>query len=303
MFTNYQDTFYCYIPTSYEPKEKWACFDLDWTLTYSEQRLFPQDPKDIHLLPHRRRILKKFAKHHTIIIFTNQKVKSKSEVQKKLDRMTTFINKIKIPVVVCVATGNDSYRKPGRGMYDFCINKFGIPKQVFFCGDAGGRKGDFSDSDLEFAKTCGIKFKVPEKVFKQKPLPIFPQTHHMIIFVGMPGVGKTTFYNQNLKSLGYEWINQDNLKTHKNCLTKLDMATVCGVNVCIDATNPKRETRDEYRDIAQKEGYTVTVIYFTGNGYNRNQLRGTEKVPTIAYHMYFKNLNPPTKKEGELICV
>jgi len=35
----------------------------------------------------------------------------------------------------------------------------------------------------------------------------------MIILVGMPGSGKSTFANRVLLPLGYQWINRDTLKT------------------------------------------------------------------------------------------
>jgi bifunctional polynucleotide phosphatase/kinase len=35
----------------------------------------------------------------------------------------------------------------------------------------------------------------------------------IILFVGSPGSGKSTFYRQKLQPLGYERINQDTLKT------------------------------------------------------------------------------------------
>ena len=38
-------------------------------------------------------------------------------------------------------------------------------KNSFYCGDAAGRKNDFSDSDKNFAKNIGIEFYIPEKIF------------------------------------------------------------------------------------------------------------------------------------------
>ncbi|CAL9731382.1 polynucleotide 3'-phosphatase [Monosporozyma unispora] len=64
-------------------------------------------------------------------------------------------------------------RKPEVGLYkefmkDF-KEKMAIPVDLkcwkWYCGDAAGRKSDFSDSDKAFAENIGIRFKLPEDIF------------------------------------------------------------------------------------------------------------------------------------------
>ena len=38
-------------------------------------------------------------------------------------------------------------------------------KDSFYCGDAAGRKSDFSDTDKLFANSVGLKFLLPEEYF------------------------------------------------------------------------------------------------------------------------------------------
>jgi hypothetical protein len=38
----------------------------------------------------------------------------------------------------------------------------------FYCGDAAGRKSDFSSDDLLFALNTGLKFYTPEMLFKNE---------------------------------------------------------------------------------------------------------------------------------------
>jgi DNA 3'-phosphatase len=56
----------------------------------------------------------------------------------------------------------DNMRKPNTGMFEEMIKKYGlesVPKDcMIMIGDASGRPGDFSDSDLKAATNFGIKY-------------------------------------------------------------------------------------------------------------------------------------------------
>jgi bifunctional polynucleotide phosphatase/kinase len=39
-------------------------------------------------------------------------------------------------------------------------------EKSFFVGDAAGRKGDHSDTDRKWAINAGLRFHVPEELFK-----------------------------------------------------------------------------------------------------------------------------------------
>jgi polynucleotide 3'-phosphatase len=64
------------------------------------------------------------------------------------------------------------YRKPAVGMFEDFEKEYNNLKKeqlknenVVFIGDAAGREGDFSDSDLKFAKNCRVEFRIPEDFF------------------------------------------------------------------------------------------------------------------------------------------
>lgn len=68
--------------------------------------------------------------------------------------------------------GQVSFRKPATGMWlhfqeDFKQKGFQELdlENSFFVGDAAGRSKDFSDSDLKFATSLGLKFYTPEEFF------------------------------------------------------------------------------------------------------------------------------------------
>ncbi|KOG97488.1 polynucleotide 3'-phosphatase [Saccharomyces eubayanus] len=73
----------------------------------------------------------------------------------------------------------EKVRKPMTGMADFferdIHNAYGVSESppittrlnwIYYCGDAAGRKKDFSDSDKKFAENLNVVFKYPEEVFQ-----------------------------------------------------------------------------------------------------------------------------------------
>ena len=132
----------------------------------------------------------------------------------------------------------------------------------------------------------------------------------MIVFVGMPGSGKSSYYKKYLEPLGYVYANQDILKTREKVIKVLNTALKMGENIVIDATNPSRTAkasdsgrkiagRDEFYNLAENAGYKVVVLYFLRDGYGWNKLR-EKKVPDIIYHTYFKNFDSPRQDGKEL---
>lgn len=50
----------------------------------------------------------------------------------------------------------------------------------------------------------------------------------IVLFVGYPSTGKTTFFNQHFAPAGYIHVNQDILKSRGKCLKVVDEAIVAG---------------------------------------------------------------------------
>jgi bifunctional polynucleotide phosphatase/kinase len=281
-----------------------AVFDLDWTLTYNEQHLFPREIDDIKIFPNRRKKLEDIIKlGYTIVIFTNQYAKSKAEKQKKVDRITTFIKELKLPVFVYISTEKDDYRKPNIGMWNLFMKDIPNVKNSIFVGDALGRPEDFSDSDKVFAENIKTMYIYsPEYFFGSAPIPSFKKYKELIVFVGMPGCGKNTYYNKYLSD--HVSIEQDVLKNRKKMLEELDKSLKTGNSIVINSTNPLQENRLEYYKKALKYDYNIKVLYFLVNGTGFNKLR-EKPISSIVYHIYFKNLEPPTYENtpGEVFYV
>lgn len=183
------------------------------------------------------------------------------------------------------------YRKPLPGMWEELENSWNggitVDRNIsFYVGDAAGReqtegkKKDFSCNDRLFALNLGLKFHTPEEFFlnqASKPfrMPDFlPETvfkpeksllelnsasvtvpeQEIIVMVGFPGSGKSHFAESQLKLKGYHLVNRDTLKTWQKCVEKCRKTLSEGKSVAVDNTNPDKESRKRYIDVATEMG-------------------------------------------------
>jgi bifunctional polynucleotide phosphatase/kinase len=110
----------------------------------------------------------------------------------------------------------------------------------FYVGDAAGRKNDFSNSDINFANNIKIKFLLPEEFIQNKTIkytskeildirkwlsikkPIIKKDPlELVLLVGFPGCGKSTFSKKYYSHSKYVYINQDTDKTRYNSIKKV----------------------------------------------------------------------------------
>lgn len=133
-------------------------------------------------------------------------------------------------------------------------------------------------------------------------------TPELIILVGAPGSGKSTYAGKlaNEYTDKYIIINQDTLKTRKKCILACEKAVADQKNIIIDNTNPDIATRELYIMAAKNEllrnnaKYKIKCVYFDiplDVAKSRNKER-EKPVPHIAYAMYNKRFVTPTTDEG-----
>lgn len=333
------DTLYYTISNS--SNDKIAFFDLDGTIIkVKSDNKFSVDENDWDFLYDNtiKTLNKLYNDKYQIVIITNQKGVSKGSIT--IDSITKKINnvikKLSFPIDVLIATEDDYYRKPNTGMFDF-YNKYVKvdTNNSFFCGDAAGRvfnskTKDFNITDKFFAYNCGLKFYTPEELFNQ-PIQkykindpyndieldlskyekgdynnyiIKKQNQQMIILVGKPASGKTTFTKKYYND--YVHINQDTLKTKQKCVSKARDSIKSGQNIIIDNTNGLYETRKLYYDLIGNLNIQVIIYIFDIPyylSYHLNNLRVqqtkglTKKIPSIVYTMYMKKYKEPTNDE------
>jgi hypothetical protein len=208
-------------------------------------------------------------------------------------------------------------------MFELFISLSGASHVEYYCGDAAGRSGDFSDSDRVFAENAQIMFKVPEEVFtyevhmKHFPIDdiiakikllIVPPCGRgsprkvTIIMVGPQGSGKSTLSKQISTLIPAIIVNAD---TQGKSQHRIFQQSLDEPLIIVDNTNRDIPTRKQW----MRDDRQTVIIYFDvpksetfGNVLARETLTGIH-IPRIAIHTYYKNLVTPSSDEGLLITL
>jgi bifunctional polynucleotide phosphatase/kinase len=84
----------------------------------------------------------------------------------------------------------------------------------------------------------------------------------IVIFVGFPASGKTSFFRRHFQPAGYEHVNQDLLRTRDRCLARAEQLVKAGKKVVVDNTNRNVETRRYWVDLAEQLGVPIRLFHF-----------------------------------------
>ncbi|KAJ2804770.1 DNA kinase/phosphatase Pnk1 [Coemansia guatemalensis] len=149
----------------------------------------------------------------------------------------------------------------------------------------------------------------------------------LVMLVGPPACGKSTFAVNDLEPLGFLRVNMDELKTRKRCEDAVRHALKTNACVVIDNTNPDTAARSAFVRIAGEHGASCIAVvfehgsrdlaihnnnyraqlvqarHFSRLGRNSQTQRGavpdcSDRVPDVAYHSYFKRFVLPESSEG-----
>ncbi|KAI5451606.1 DNA kinase/phosphatase Pnk1, variant 2 [Naganishia albida] len=95
--------------------------------------------------------------------------------------------------------------------------------------------------------------------------PIIPtNTKEIVVFVGYPASGKTSFYNKYFKPHDYVHVNQDTLRSRDKCLAVVRETITFGKTGCVvDNTNRDAATRSLYVAMAKQLGVPIRCFFFT----------------------------------------
>lgn len=175
---------------------------------------------------------------------------------------------------------------------------FKTPESFFL-----GEKDDLPQLEFDpktIPKTGNVLKGKQESVVKAK-------SKEMIIFVGSPGSGKSTFWKTHLSD--YVRVNNDTLKKKEKCLAAAKDACSQGKSVVIDNTNPDASTRAEYIKIAKAHNYPVRCFIFEVEKHlalhndnqretNKHRTHLSGRVGRIPIFSFFKKVEQPQLSEG-----
>ena len=267
-----------------------------------------------------------------------------SELKYKFCRI---VENIGVPIQIYILTGYNHLRKPNGAIWQLIVDKFngGIKVDLgasLYCGDAAGRAKDwspgkvrdFSCDDRKFGTNIGVSFYTPEELFlgeekctqfewrtidpagllsnfEGKDLPNFAElpidSQELVLMVGRPASGKSSFTRRYFVPKGYVQINRDTLLTPAKCQKETQKAIEEGKSVCVDNTNPKVVDRAVYIAMAKEKKINVRCFHFKTsleiashlNFFRQNQTNGgVRRIPMVAYRTYNKYFEAPTKAEG-----
>lgn len=122
-----------------------------------------------------------------------------------------------------------------------------------------------------------------------------------IIFIGLQGAGKSTFYREYFLD-SHIRINLDMLKTRHREKIIFEACLRAKQPLVIDNTNPTVEDRRRYIETAKQYKFKVIGYYFQSRLADcqiRNQQRKPDKIiPLVGLKATAKKLVIPTKAEG-----
>ncbi|KAI0362797.1 PNK3P-domain-containing protein [Trametes cingulata] len=303
-----------------KPSPNVAAFDLDGCLIQSS---FPKKGAPPKFEWWRPIVPKKLKQVHeqgyAIVIITNQALRTQALINDWKKKIPLIANALSdVPFRLFAATEKDGYRKPIPGMWYeleriFADDNVKIDLSAsFFVGDAAGRPHDHSSTDRKLALNIGIPFYTPEEYFLDLPkapytLPGFhvsslptdlpriepaeppllpaPSAPEVVLFVGYPALGKSSFFRTHFAPAGYVHVNQDTLKTRDKCVKATEQALKDGQSVVVDNTNRDKATRQYYVNLAKKYKAPVRCVHFTGSlelAWHNNLYRAYNLPPELA---------------------
>ncbi|XP_065064806.1 bifunctional polynucleotide phosphatase/kinase-like isoform X2 [Rhopilema esculentum] len=274
--------------------------------------------------------------------------KWKVSVDEFKQKITKIQEALDTPLQCFVATGVDKYRKPVTGMWQELCSKYNDSVAIdiplsFYVGDAAGRpagwvkgkKKDFSCADRCFAANIGLNFHTPDEFFLNwnkaaftwpqfKPRTLMKsqqllhpgnsnaalarQTQEIVLMVGFPACGKSSFAKKYFVSKGYSHISRDTLGTWQKCVTNCRSVISQGKSAIIDNTNPDKVSRKRYISIAAEKKVPIRCFQFTTSmehAVHNNKFReltNTDKnykhVGAMVFNMYKSSFQEPDVNEG-----
>nr|XP_034990633.1 bifunctional polynucleotide phosphatase/kinase isoform X2 [Zootoca vivipara] len=301
------------------PSAKVAGFDLDGTIiTTQSGKVFPTSPDDWRILyPEVPRKLKQLqSEGYKVVIFTNQMGISRGRLRPEVfkAKVEAVVERLGIPLQVFVATGSGVYRKPVLGMWEHLCKKAngGLEvslQQSVYVGDAAGRPPNWAPGHKKKDFSCSDRLRTLDpkaQLYDPPDACLTSSSPEVVVAVGFPAAGKSTFLKRHLASAGYAYANRDTLGSWQKCVATCQAALQAGKSAIVDNTNPDLESRCRYIECAKKAGVPCRCFLFTAsleqakhnNRFREMTEKGHVPVNDIVLNSYKNKFVEPSLDEG-----
>jgi len=179
---------------------------------------------------------------------------------------------------------------------------------------------DILDTVFEDIEARIVKFE-PHKVYTNEIYKTFKLNEevaklNLVIMVGLPGSGKSTFIKKLPnpiicsadhyfeKSGQYKFDVTKLSEAHSQCMNKAhDNMLMKKPTIVIDNTNLTDKERIPYENMAEKYGYEITYVVFEPNKQDIKQLarRNLHGVDAAKLEVMAKKFRPPSGEKGKII--
>ncbi|KAK7739096.1 DNA kinase/phosphatase Pnk1 [Diatrype stigma] len=202
---------------------------------------------------------------------------------------------------------------PREFLRDFDLAAFPYPSATTAAADSDNNSSNKEGSKKELQEE-GSTATNTNVLFERK------NARDLVLFCGPPGSGKSTFFRRYLQPLGYERVNQDTLKTRAKCLraasdllsasASAGTSEQVGGGVVVDNTNPDKEGRREWVELARRHGVPVRCVWLRAPAAvceHNDVVRALNKgmnpeartaLPKLAFNSFFARFQEPTVGEG-----
>uniref|UniRef100_A0A8C1VAX5 Polynucleotide kinase 3'-phosphatase n=1 Tax=Cyprinus carpio TaxID=7962 RepID=A0A8C1VAX5_CYPCA len=294
---------------------KIAGFDIDGCIiTTKSGKVFPTSPDDWRILfpeiqPRLASLLKKGYK---VVFFTNQMGISRGKLRPEVfkSKVEDILQTLQLPVQVFASTAPGIYRKPVIGMWEHLCEKVNHSCGFFLLfTDAAGRPANWAPGKKKKDFSCSDRLrKLDSKghLYDPPDASLTSTKQEVIVAVGFPGSGKSTFFQTHIIPQGYAYVNRDILGSWQQCVSACERALKEGRSVAVDNTNPDPESRKRY--VSQSAGVPCRCFNFTASlGQAKHNNRFREMVPSsvkhvpvndMVIHSYKKKFVEPSLSEG-----
>lgn len=282
---------------------KWICPTAVPTIQ-TELKHYPDETHHVYIVSNQQN---RVFKEEQILNVATQLQKALVPLNVPVMVLVLFDKTIKKPNPVCMECGLKEYVfQNNQALYESVMSR------SLYIGDAMGRPGDWSDSDLQYARALGMSPKTPEEFFPGKPntLPTLEHTPESLldvigndvssvyVFVGFPGSGKTTLATRIKEAYPDKVtvISRDEYRTKPQFLRAVSQAEPSSI-LLIDATHPTQKSRQEVIQRVTCDRIHIIHIDVTYSVAKERNASREHPVPGIALGMFRTRFEKPTVNE------